>query len=372
MEEQDYKNDPHSFYLPLNNDGRGTIPSASEALQEDEKAIAEAFANEGFFVLRESFDTDVLLPFREFANAYFAKCFEDLCDHGHIEAPLYRRRKKGLSDEDYSSDNTAREQQQQQQYTYTLQQGIQHGFREIVMRSPGRYELSLLHFDRKQTTDHDDEIDDNNNNNNNQTKTSFDAFPLGDNISRLVEPLKSLLPRLVGPNYATHDELKLCHLSLLIATPGSSDQSWHADGGHANVSKHLPCHCFNVFFPLQDTPRVLGPTELRPASHFLTRNLGPMMLAARCRKALKAPVWPELAFGDAIVLDYRVLHRGRANLSGGGDASPAGANGNTTSFPAINRNYLVLSYSEPWFQDILNFPKRSMYDRTQDLVDANA
>jgi len=355
MQQQD-GNDPHSFrlHMLLNNTERNTepiSPAESDALEQEE-IIAEAFVTDGFFVLRQCFDRNVLLPFREFGNAHFNQCFQDLYDHGYIEVPSYRSREVLSNTLDNAEED---DDANHQRYTYTLDQGVQHGFREIVMRSPGRYELSLLHFDRKQ------QIDQKNN------ETMFHTYRLDEKIPLLIEPLKALLPRLVGPNYTKYEELKLCHLSLLIATPGSSDQTWHVDGGHSNVSKHLPCHCFNIFFPLQDTPRALGPTEIRPASQFLTRNLGPMMLAAKCRKTLRLPVWPELAFGDAIVLDYRVLHRGRANLSSDSTSDGAGAGAanietNSKQFPAMNRNYLVLSYSEPWFEDVLNFPKRSMYD----------
>ena len=344
-----YGNDPHSFTLqPRSNNteeaDESKSPTGSEKLEYEEEIIAEAFARDGFFVLRQCFDKNVLLPFRDFANAYFDKCFQDLFENGHIEVPSYRYREI-LSNVSNNTEKDTDALNKQFRPRYTLQKGVKHGFREIVMRSPGRYEVSLQYFDQ------------------NDTETMFHTYQLDENIPLLVEPLKSLLPRLVGPNYNDYEDLKLCGLSLLIATPGSSDQSWHADGCHVNLSKHLPCHVFNIFFPLQDTPHILGPTEIRPASQFLTRNLGPMMLAAKCRKTLRRPVWPELAFGDAIVLDYRVLHRGRANVSGdSAGTSEITTKTNNNEFKLMNRNYLVLCYSEPWFHDIINFPKRSMYD----------
>jgi ectoine hydroxylase-related dioxygenase (phytanoyl-CoA dioxygenase family) len=66
------------------------------------------------------------------------------------------------------------------------------------------------------------------------------------------------------------------------------------------------------------------------------------MLASKCRGTLRVPVWPPLQQGDAVCFDYRILHRGRAN---------------TTD---QNRLVLVLTFCEPWFTDVLNFPKRSM------------
>ena len=67
-----------------------------------------------------------------------------------------------------------------------------------------------------------------------------------------------------------------------------------------------------------------------------------MMLAAKCRGTLRVPVCEPLKQGDVCCFDYRVLHRGRANMSD------------------ENRFVLVFSFSEPWFTDVLNFPKRSM------------
>jgi len=40
----------------------------------------------------------------------------------------------------------------------------------------------------------------------------------------------------------------ICNLSLLVATPGCPTQSWHVDGGHTSLTKHEPCHVFNVFY----------------------------------------------------------------------------------------------------------------------------
>lgn len=39
------------------------------------------------------------------------------------------------------------------------------------------------------------------------------------------------------------------------------------------------------------------------------------MIAAKARKELRSPCMPLLDVGDALIFDYRILHRGRANLS---------------------------------------------------------
>jgi hypothetical protein len=265
-------------------------------------AITEAFSHDGFFVLEGALTSELLIKWQAFGQKHFNACFQTLHVRGHTRAPTH----------------------QNEQGKYVMQLGAKHGFREIVMRSPGRYELSLLDLlSQKQ-----EELPD---------------------TSRILQVLEPILPKLLGDrSRSTMDGLKLCHLSLLVATQGSADQCWHADGGHVSQTDHLPCHSFNVFVPLQDIPLLMGPTEFRPGGHLLTRNLGPMILAAKCRKTLRAPVWPALALGDAVVFDYRVLHRGRANTT------------------LTNRNVLVLTFCAPWFQDVLNFPKRSMMNMTQE------
>ena len=207
-------------------------------------------------------------------------------------------------------------------------QGLKNGFAEVVMRSPGRYEISLFHLLQED-----------------EASTSQNSLPLLPALPHeILQPIQSLLPSLLG----NPDGMKLIHLSLLIATLGSTDQAWHADGPHATSSDSadtLPCHVFNIFIPLQDTPHEMGPTELRPGSHHLTKgNLAKNMLVAKCRKTLRTTEWPELELGDVLIFDYRILHRGRANNL------------------ETSRNYLVMTFAEPWFQDKLNFPKRSMYD----------
>ncbi|KAG7349984.1 phytanoyl-CoA dioxygenase family protein [Nitzschia inconspicua] len=313
-----------------------------------ETSIVDSFTKDGFIILRNALPAKEL---RQLWSPYACQCFRDcfriLYENGHIAAPTDKV-------------NNA----------YTTKQGIKHGFAEFVMRSPGRYEISLKHllFDEKHLCRMDDD-----------KISSLPLLPY--NPEELLLPLQSLLPRLLDINsYGdenNHDfnnnnrssesvsilssKMNLIHVSLLVATPGSSDQAWHADGGHVSLEQHLHCHCYNIFIALQDTPHTLGPTELRPESHFLTRGSLPKnMLSAKCRKTLQAPVWPALSLGDVLIFDYRILHRGRANNSS------SSSNNNNNDKLANNRSYLVLTYAQPWFQDVLNFPKHpSIYQTTR-------
>jgi len=192
-------------------------------------------------------------------------------------------------------------------------------------------------------------------------------------------------------HHPNNDEYYLCNLSLLISTPGSPTQSWHADGGHTSLTTHHPCHVFNVFIPLIDVPLSMGPTELRPGTHVYTRDLARMMLLAKAKKRLREAVVPELRRGDALLFDYRILHRGRANLSDGGVVGESKTNDDnddeeehfeemsrdrddddgdgddiSTSNKCHNKSgrdrpVLVLTFARRWFVDVCNFPKRSIF-----------
>lgn len=275
------------------------------------EAASAAFGRDGFVLLSRALPDDILNEWQNFGKKHFEKCFSILYDNGHIEVPFYQYPKSDLCG----------------RKGYTLGLGAKHGFREIVMRSPGRYELSLLNLQRE---------------------TLESLRPQIPDTAPILRFLGPILPKLLCGHGMVENrslsDIKQCHLSLLIATPDAADQSWHADGGHVCLSEHLPCHCFNVFIPLHDIPLEMGPTEFRPGGHFLTRNLAPMILAAKCRRTLRRPVWNPLQRGDVLLFDYRVLHRGRANKTD------------------TNRMFLVLTFCEPWFKDVLNFPTRSMME----------
>jgi hypothetical protein len=239
----------------------------------------------------------------------FIRCFQILHDKGYTAFPTHHQQQH--------------QQQQHHHGEYAIQCGVKHGFRQVVMRSPGRYEFSLLEC---------------------QDRPSLD--PILNILSTMIPPLL---------NATSLTELKICHISLVIATPGATEQSWHSDGGHDIIphhqqqqqqQQHQPCHVLNVFVPLVNVPLELGPTELKPGTHWFTHNLVSQLLLAKARGNLQPPVIPECHLGDAVLFDYRILHRGKANRS-------------TTG---LDRTILVLTFSKPWYKDICNFPKRSMYD----------
>ena len=263
--------------------------------------LKSSFDEDGFVILDSLLDEDTVMRLREAASFNFEECFQRLCDNGHTPFPTYR---------DTNCDGN--------ENRYAISKGVTGGFKEIVMRSPGRFEMPFG-CDRE--------------------PFSNDAIMNNDVLLRIVDAL-----------FSGNDQY-LCNMSIVNATPGSADQGWHADGGHLNLQAHEECHCFNVFVPLVDVDVALGPTELRPGSHYLTRNLAPMMLAAKARGKLRKPVMPLLRAGDALLFDYRILHRGRANISD------------------VDRPILVMTFAKRTFKDRLNFPSKSIDDSPTSVGD---
>ena len=187
--------------------------------------------------------------------------------------------------------------------------GQKAGYREIVQRMPGRYEM----------------------------RHGLDREPLL-NLRRRVEKSSAF----ETARRILRDEIRILGCSVVIAEQDCAAQAWHVDGAHLSPTEHKPAHVLNIFVPLVDVTRG-GGTEIKPGSHFLTRNLAKQMLLARIKKTLRPPVVPLVTPGDALLFDYRVLHRGTLNNTGGA------------------RPVFVLTVAKPWFRDLVNFPKRALF-----------
>jgi len=150
-------------------------------------------------------------------------------------------------------------------------------------------------------------------------------------------PWRPLLHRVLG------DDCADLFQGAVIAEPGAADQQPHMDGGHLFQATHEyeqaqnPCHCLNIFVPLVDVTEELGPTEFWPGSHVLDQS----------RMAF-AGASPSVSLagqkGDAIIFDYRVVHRGRENVG------------------SIRRPVLYLTHSRSWFRDAQNFPDERLLE----------
>ena len=109
----------------------------------------------------------------------------------------------------------------------------------------------------------------------------------------------------------------------VLARPGAADQQAHLDGAHLFHATHrtgspaCPAHCINVFVPLVDVTDENGPTEFWLGSHTDPSRAREILQAAVAGK--EVPGVPRLRIAgsvrDAIVFDYRVVHRGCANKS---------------------------------------------------------
>lgn len=132
---------------------------------------------------------------------------------------------------------------------------------------------------------------------------------------------------------------RLVYAGWIFSAPGSADQPFHQDGIplFPTGSEHLPAYAINVFIPLDDTSVELGPTEFKLQSH--------AMPATRSVDVMADSSCPLPALGDMLVYDYRICHRGTANLSGS------------------LRSVLYLMYARPWFKEHVNFGSERLLDK---------
>ena len=175
--------------------------------------------------------------------------------------------------------------------------GIKHGFKEIVQRHERRFEMPYK-------------------------MKEIGAEKFADSAV-----LTSLADSILGQG-----DHHIVNISLVVSAPGASDQGWHADGPHVSISEHLPCHVFNAFIPLVDVELENGPTAFRPESHYYTIDLQKKFMLAAIKKKLRPIETPTLKCGSVLLFDYRVLHRGTANL--------------TDKYRPI----LVITFGKKWFR----------------------
>ena len=138
-------------------------------------------------------------------------------------------------------------------------------------------------------------------------------------------------------------DMKLIKSGCVVAMPGCPRQPVHPDGKHLfDEGDHLPPHCITVFVPLVDMSGELGPTEFYPGTH---RRDCPSQEYRACEKGdCEGVAFTSAKAGDAVMFDYRVLHRG-------------GANSTTRQRPL-----LYFTYARSWFTDATNYSAVSLDD----------
>jgi len=211
-----------------------------------------------------------------------------------------------------------------------LQVGMEHGFKEVVQRAQGRYDLhwgvnGVGHF--------------------------LDA----ENI------LNKFLPfvhEVFGGAHMTKMDFNGCLMSL----PGAKEQLWHVDGEHLYTSEPdlacygstdkdnffkdnsaiLPAHCLNVFVPLVDVEGRNGGTEFCLGSHFHSKFMAEDIVwqddSWKERIGFDGEILQiKVNAGEVLAFDYRTLHRALEH----GGVNP--------------RPLLYYTFTKRWFSDAMNF-----------------
>ena len=161
--------------------------------------------------------------------------------------------------------------------------------------------------------------------------------------------------RILGPDLVLHS------LGSAIAEPGADAQRWHVDDDYlfaeagfdtSGIGGHdLPPYAITMMIPLLNMTSSHGPTEFCMGSSFLS-GLNPRKIKLddeRLRSVVNAyfrivdnddvsipcPYMriPQLNFGDMLLFDYQIVHRGGANLS-----------------PDL-RSVMYSTYSRRWYKD---------------------
>lgn len=127
-------------------------------------------------------------------------------------------------------------------------------------------------------------------------------------------------------------------INCVIALPGASDMHVHRDGliFYENpISLMLPPHAIGLHIPLVNFTKEIGPTRYWPGSH---------RKQVKNEEANTLPYFEsELFLGDAVLMDYRLMHSG---------------NGNKTN---IVRPLLYINYALNWYLDPNNFKKQQYF-----------
>ena len=147
---------------------------------------------------------------------------------------------------------------------------------------------------------------------------------------------------------------KLVYSGLILSFKNSADQPWHQDGDKLFQKNefpdgneiHLPPYALNVFIPLHDVELEVGPTEFCVGSHITSESQDALKTLLYDSYENDKVINPLLDFGDALIYDYRICHRGTRNLT----------EMNKT------RSMLYLMYAKPWFHEHLNFGQRRLFD----------
>ncbi|CAD7939880.1 unnamed protein product [Amoebophrya sp. A120] len=297
--------------------GKGDVPNTRQAITPDLVLHAQkALRRDGVGVFDASFNVEQIQPgfvdsARRLVDAKFAEALS--------LALSYHGQKKGGHGAEFDE----------------IPVGQEHGFREIVHRARGRYDMLYGVW---------------------QEPSLVEDSKLYNTL------LKPAAQAILG------DDCRLEFNGALVTKAGAAEQLWHADGEHlfhdsrgmaSNTSRDgaqeerghvdsevLPAHCVNFFVPLVDIVEAnAGGTEFCIGSHLYTQHLGADVVWQRedWKQRLAARGWDNetrllrVQKGQLLCFDYRILHRALAhNVS-------------------TQRPVLYWTFVRPWFTDALNF-----------------
>lgn len=227
-----------------------------------------------------------------------------------------------------------------------------------------------------------------------------DAYPFNQPAVISNEYILPVIHELLNTNAV------LVYAGLIFSLPGSDDQPWHQDGEplfdeDRDVCAAMPPYAINVFIPLSDFDGRIeaGPTEFVPGSHVVDEATV-MQRIDEYEKGGQQPegctgsnggrddndetenddddeppvvVAPVLHQGDALMYDYRICHRGTANVThetAAGGRSCTGGEGdavrdakNIDSVGGKVRRILYLMYARPWYREHVNFGTEPLFPK---------
>lgn len=144
------------------------------------------------------------------------------------------------------------------------------------------------------------------------------------------------------------DECILGSFGAVVSLPGAEAQHVHRDFGglfpEVGLDAMLPPYAITAVVPLIDVDEVTGTTVVWPGSH---RQRTP----ANDYEPAQA-LWPKMCAGDVLLMDYRLVHGGSANVS------------------TAPRPILYMVYYRPWFRDHVNYSVQERLRISRDMLEA--
>jgi hypothetical protein len=139
-----------------------------------------------------------------------------------------------------------------------LGMGKESGYRELVQKDLGRYDLNLDHLMVQKSSPRSRKFSDN----------ERDMINCKDKVADRIAPM---LEKILGTPYQMNT------FGAITSGPGTIPQKWHVDTSclfhSSEYPQFLPCYCTTVFFPLYAFREDIGPTEVALGTHRFTDRL---------------------------------------------------------------------------------------------------